>query len=181
MWGSGLVLATAVIPLFDRAAGDRADRAAEDRADGLGAAARNLVPGQAARDRADHGAAGAIVALAIAAVVVAIVVIAAVVAPVIAVGAAVVAPVVTVVAVIAGIMARIAVAVVIARLCGGGRRQAQRRGRHQGGDGERHRLFHLFSPSFRSAPGRGGESMMPFCPIRFAPGDRKRTRLNSST
>src|SRR3546814_5665205 len=59
--------------------------------------------------------------------------------------------------ILAGIIARIAVAVVIALLRGGGGRQAQRRGRHQGGEGERDHLLHCLSPSFVRRSARSEE------------------------
>src|SRR3546814_13558780 len=91
--------------------------------------------GKAARDRADNGAAGALVALAIVAAITAVIV--AVRTIIAAVVAAIIAAVITaVVEAIAGIIARIAVANGIAVLRPGGGRKAPRRGRQSGGRSE---------------------------------------------
>src|SRR3546814_13657217 len=110
MGGRVLLLTAAGIPLGDRAAGEGADGAADDRADRAVAAAGDFMAGKAARDRADNGAAGALVALAIVAAITAVIV--AVRTIIAAVVAAIIAAVITaVVAAIAGIIARITVAI----------------------------------------------------------------------
>src|SRR3546814_10876394 len=108
MGGRVRLLTAAVIPLVDRAAGEGADGAADDRADRAVAAAGDFMAGKTARDRADHGAAGAVVALAIIAAVIAVVAtIAAIIAAVAAIVATVIAIIATVVAGLAAVIARI--------------------------------------------------------------------------
>src|SRR3546814_7806836 len=97
--------------------------------------------------RSDDRAAGAIVAPVAILAAIAPPVIAAIIAVIAAIITVVAAIVAAVVAVIAGIIARIAVAVVIALLRRGGGYHAQRRGRHQGGEGEGQHLLHLLSRS----------------------------------